>query len=127
MTKQVIVPSTVHPARGYSHAIKVGNTIYVAGQIALDREGNLVGGDNFEAQAEQAFQNLKLVIEAAGASLTDVVKLNIYLKRTEDMQAMRRIRRKVFGDYFPPATGVAIAGLALPEWLIEVDAVAVVE
>lgn len=127
MAKQIIAPSTVHPARGYSHAIKVGNTIYVAGQIALDREGNLVGGDNFEAQAEQAFQNLKAIIEAAGATMNDVVKVNIYLKRREDMQAMRRMRRKYFGDYFPPSTAVAIASLGLPEWLIEVEAIAVVE
>ncbi len=127
MAKQVIVPSTVHPARGYSHAIKAGNTVYVAGQIALDREGNLVGGDNFEAQAEQAFKNLKAVLEAAGATMNDVVKTNVYLKNREDMQAMRRMRRKYFGDHFPPSTAVTIAALGLPEWLIEVEAIAVVE
>ena len=66
MPKEIIAPPDVVPARGYSHAIKAGNTVYVAGQVAWDINGNLVGKGDFEAQARLALENLKRVLEAAG-------------------------------------------------------------
>lgn len=126
MAKQIIAPTNVHPARGYSHAIKVGNTIYVAGQVGRDEQGKTVEG-GFEAQADRAFANLALVLQAAGAKPTDIVKLNLYFKNMEDSSKLRDPWRKYLGKHFPATTAVQIVRLAEPEFLLEVEAIAVVE
>src|SRR3989337_1077487 len=126
MTKEIITPSNVHPARGYSHAIKVGNTVYVSGQVGIGADNQVAPG-GFEAQARQALENLKQVLEAAGASLKDVVKLNTYVKTVDFMPGYRDLRRSYFGDHYPASTLVQVAGLARPEFLIEIEAVAVTE
>ncbi len=126
MTKEIIIPANVHQTRGYSHAIKVGNIIYVSGQVGMG-EDNEVAAGGFEAQAKQALENLKRVLEASGASFKDVVKLNTYVTTMEFMPVYRELRRSYFGDYYPASTLIQVAGLALPEFLIEIEAVAVVE
>lgn len=126
MSKEFITPSGVHQPRGYSHAVKVGNTIYVAGQVAWDEQRRAVPGD-FEAQAVQALENLKRVLEGAGASLKDVVKINTYLKDLNDLPKYREIRERYFTPPFPASTTVQIVSLASPELLIEIEAVAVVD
>ncbi len=126
MTKEIIIPANVHQARGYSHAVKVGNTIYVAGQVGIG-EDNKVAAGGFEAQAKQALENLKRVLEASGAYFKDVVKLNTYVTTMEFMPVYRELRRSYFGDHYPASTLIQVAGLALPEFLIEIEAVAVVE
>lgn len=128
MPKQTINPPDVHPpiGRGYSHAVKAGNTVYVAGQVALNRSGNLVGKGDAAKQAEQVFQNLEAVLKAAGASFRDVVKINTYLTRADDLAKVREVRAKYLGASEPPAsTLVVISRLALPDLLIEVEAIAV--
>ncbi|MFC1976864.1 RidA family protein [Chloroflexota bacterium] len=126
MTKEIIIPANVHQARGYSHAIKVGNIIYVSGQVGIG-EDNKVAAGGFEAQAKQALENLKRVLEASGAYFKDVVKLNTYVTTMEFIQVYRELRRNYFGDHYPASTLVQVAGLVLPEFLIEIEAVAVVE
>jgi enamine deaminase RidA (YjgF/YER057c/UK114 family) len=79
MKKEYISPKGVYEPIGWSHAVKAGNTIYLAGMIGRDEQGKLVEG-GFEAQAVKAFENIKLTLEAAGASLKDVVKMTIYFK-----------------------------------------------
>ena len=117
MTKEIIIPANVHQSRGYSHAIKVGNTIYVAGQVGIGEDSKVVDG-GFEAQAKQALENLKRVLEASGASFKDVVKLNTYVTTMEFMSAYRELRRSYLGDHYPASTLGQVAGLALPELLI---------
>ena len=126
MTKEIIIPANVHQARGYSHAIKVGNIIYVSGQVGMG-EDNKVAAGGFEAQAKQALENLKRVLEASGAYFKDIVKLNTYVTTMEFMPVYRELRRSYFGDHYPASTLIQVAGLALPEFLIEIEAVAVVE
>ena len=126
MTKETIIPDNVHQARGYSHAIKVGNVIYVSGQVGIG-EDNKVAAGGFEAQAKQALENLKRVLEVSGASFKDVVKTNTYVTTMEFMPVYREVRRSYFGDYYPASTLVQVAGLALPEFLIEIEAVVIVE
>lgn len=126
MAKEFITPQGVHEPRGYSHAVKVGNTIYVAGQVAWDEKRQVVSG-GFEAQAVQALENLKRVLEAAGASFKDVVKLNTYIKDLNDLSKYREIRQRYFGPPLPASTLVQIVSLASPELLIEIEAVAVIE
>ncbi len=124
MPKEIIVPKNVHEARGYAHAIKAGNTIYVAGQVGYDEEGKLVGDG--AAQAERALLNLKGVLEAAGASLQDIVMLRIYTMDVEGFDKTAKFRRELFGGYHPPATLIVVKGLYGPGTVIEIEAIAVV-
>ncbi len=126
MTKETIIPANFHQAGGYSHAIKVGNTVYVSGQMGIGEDNTLVPG-GFEVQAKQALENLKRVLEAAGASFKDVVKLNTYVTAMEFMPVYQRLRRNYLSDPLPASTLVQVAGLGLPEFLIEIEAIAVVE
>ncbi len=126
MTKETIIPANVHQARGYSHAIKVGNIIYISGQVGIG-EDNKVAAGGFEAQAKQALENLKRVLEASGAYFGDIVKLNTYVTTMEFMPVYRELRRSYFSDHYPASTLIQVVGLALPEFLIEIEAVAVVE
>ena len=79
-SKEFLSPKTLIPPAGYSHIAKVnrGTIVYLAGQVSSDASGKLIGEGNFEAQAEQVFRNLKVAVEAAGGTMADIVKLNIY-------------------------------------------------
>ena len=127
MPKEIIVPENVYPVKGYSHAVKVGNTIYVAGQIALDEEGNLVGEGDVVAQTECDYENLKRILEAAGASMSDVVSMRIYTVDLEGFKKTGEIRRKYFGNHRPAMTAIGITELYNPGYLIEVEAIAVLD
>ena len=126
MEKEIIAPVNVSRARGYSHAIKIGNTIYVSGQVALDEEGNLMGEGDMIAQTERAYENLRRVLEAAGATITDIVKLTIFCRDSDSFAKTGEVRRKYFGNHFPATTAVEVNRLMDPDCLIEVEAVAVI-
>ena len=133
MTKEIFSPATLPPPVGYSHIAKVnkGTLIYLAGQVSSDPSGKLVGEGNFEAQAEQVFRNVKIAVEAAGATMADIVKLNIYLVAEvsqDEVPKMRAIRDRYVNKQKPPAsTLVVVSRLARPGWLIEVEAVAALD
>lgn len=126
MKKEFITPKGVHEARGYSHAIRAGNMVFVSGQVGWDEQRKIASGD-FEAQAVQAIENLKRVLEATGASLKDIVKLNTYLKDLKDLPKYREVRERYFKPPLPASTLVQIVSLASAELLIEVEAIAVME
>jgi enamine deaminase RidA (YjgF/YER057c/UK114 family) len=121
------------PTAGYSQVAEVtgGKTVFIAGQVAQDRSGNLVGNDDFRAQVQQVFENLKAAVEASGGSFDNVVKLNYYCAESVDaslIPAVREIRDKYVNTANPPvSTFVVVKRLVRPEWLIEVEAVAVVK
>ncbi|MDP2662445.1 MAG: RidA family protein [Dehalococcoidia bacterium] len=127
MAKEIINPPDVVPARGWSHAIKTGNTVYVAGQVGWDIEGKLVGKGDFEAQSRMALENLKRVLAAAGAQMTDVVQMNFYIINLEDFAKIRNPYREYFGKYYPCQTLTVISSLADPDLLIEIQAIAVID
>ena len=127
MAKEVIVPENVVRARGFSHAIKVGTTIYIAGQTATDEEGNIIGKGDIVTQTDRAYENIKRVLEAAGANITDIVMLNIYCTDLDGFTQTGEARKKHFGKHFPAATAVQINRLLLPDALIEVEAIAVLD
>jgi len=127
MPKEVIVPENVHRPRGYSHAIKVGNTIYVAGQVGLDENGNLVGEGDVVAQAERAYENLKRVLEAAGAAMTDIVRLDIYTTDLDGFMRTGEIQRKYLGKPYPAMVLIGIDKLGDPGSMVEIEAIAVVD
>ncbi len=126
--KQVISPDNVHRPFGYAHALQVANTIYVSGQIPLDLEGNVVGKNDIAVQTEQVYENLKRVLEAAGGTMTNIVMLNIYCRDIDAFDKKTRpLRKKYFGNYYPAITAVEVSRLYRPDFLIEVEAIAVVE
>ena len=133
MSKEIFSPATLPPPTGYSHVAKVnkGTLVYIAGQVSADASGKLVGEGNFEAQVEQVFKNLKLALEAAGATMADIVKMNTYLVAEvsqEDLPKMRAVRGRYFGSGTPPAsTLVYVSRLAQPGWMIEVEVVAAID
>ena len=114
--------------QGYSHVVEVrgGRTLYIAGQLALDRDGKLVGSGDFRAQVKQVFENLKVRLEESGASFKDVVKLNYFLTDASDLQALRETRDSYINLESPPAsTLVVVKRLVREEYLLEVEAIAV--
>lgn len=123
---EMINPSTVHqPIFAYSHAVRAGNTIYVSMQLPLDIDGKLVGVGDPAAQAEQVFTNLKNVLEAAGSSLNDVVKLTTFLLHSEQRPEVMEVRKKYFGDHKAPSVIGMIKDLSVEGALVQVDAIAV--
>jgi enamine deaminase RidA (YjgF/YER057c/UK114 family) len=118
-------PSVAAPLAAYSQGIEVppnARWLHVSGQIATDTTGAVPEG--IEAQARLAFQNLAAVLRSADMDLGNLVKLTMYLTRTEDVPAFRAIRDQFLGDARPAATLVVVQALVRPEWLVEVEAVA---
>ena len=133
MSKEIFSPATLPPPTGYSHVAKVnkGTLVYIAGQVSSDASGKLVGEGDFEAQAERVFANVKLAVEAAGATMADIVKMNTYIVASvdpADVPKMRAVRGRYFGSGTPPAsTLVYVSRLAQPGWMIEVEVVAAID
>lgn len=122
-------PTTIAKPTGYTHVVisTGGRTVYISGQVALDPTGNIVGKDDFRAQTQQVFENLKKALEAAGATFKDVVKLNYYVVDMKQIQTLREVRNLYVNTEAPPAsTLVEVRRLARDELLIEVEAIAVV-
>jgi reactive intermediate/imine deaminase len=124
-------PDTVAAAMGtYSQAVRVetGDAvwIHVSGQIAIDREGDIVGPGDLRAQTRQVFENLKAILEANGATFGDAVKIGTYLTTLDDLAAMREVRSEYLTSDPPASTAVQVVALVVPDALIEIDLVAVV-
>jgi enamine deaminase RidA (YjgF/YER057c/UK114 family) len=114
------------PPEPYAHAIRCGDTLYIAGQVAFDEQNQIVGVGDPQRQAEQVWRNISLAVEAAGGTLADVVKITIFLKDVRHASAEIAVRERLFEPgRFPVCTLVQVANLGLPELLMEVDAVAV--
>jgi 2-iminobutanoate/2-iminopropanoate deaminase len=122
-------PQTMHTPVGYSHVAEVrrGKIVYIAGQVAMDRRGDLVGKDDVSAQTQQVFENLKSAVESVGGMMKDIVKLNYYLVDISHLPAVRAVRDTFINTENPPtSTAVQVSRLFRPEFLIEVDAVAAI-
>jgi enamine deaminase RidA (YjgF/YER057c/UK114 family) len=127
--KEIIKPERgIHPLPWpYSHGIRIGETLYVAGQVALDEDLRLVGPGDAEEQARQTWRNIQAVVEAAGGKISDVVRVTTYVADLADVEAIHQVRREFFpdGDY-PVATVVQAAKLGLPGLLLETEAFAII-
>lgn len=114
------------PPEPYSHAVRCGDTLYIAGQVAFDERNQIVGIGDPGRQAEQVWNNIGLAVEAAGGTLADVVKITLFLKDVRHASAEISVRERLFeAGRFPVCTLVQVANLGLPDLLMEVDAVAV--
>lgn len=121
-------PEGMTEGTGYSHVVAAtGRLVAVAGQVAIDADGNVVGAGDAAAQAEQVFENLRLALAAAGATFADVVKLGFFVLDVGVLPAVREVRdRYVDPDRPPASTAVQVTALVRPEFLLEVEAWAVV-
>ena len=127
MSRQLINPSELHPAPGFSHvAVATGSTlVFFAGQVALDQEFNIVGGDDLRAQTVAAMRNLEVAMREAGATWEDVVRRTIYTTTPTEFETIASGISEVTGGAGDPAQTIAgVSGLALPELLIEIEATA---
>jgi 2-iminobutanoate/2-iminopropanoate deaminase len=116
-------PDWYEPYR-ISLAIKAGDLVFVSGQAGIDGSGRTVGAGDFEAQARQAFANVATVLEQAGATLADVVKVTIMVTDMSHLDVIVRLREEYFTEPYPADTLFQVAALAQPDWLVEIDAVA---
>jgi 2-iminobutanoate/2-iminopropanoate deaminase len=121
---QHVNPESVHAPGGYSHGvIASGRILVVSGQVGFDKNRKIVGAGDFAAQCAQAFENLLAVLKAGGAGPADVIRLGVILSDRQYLPALREIRARYFPAPLPSST-LFIAGLILPELLVEVEATA---
>jgi len=120
------------PLGAYSHVAEATGTrtIYIAGQVGVDRDGSLVGEGDVAAQTRQAYENLSLALAGAGATWADVAKLTTFLVSEDLVGDFAGAREEVFDRLFPdgacpPSTLLIVRGLVRPELLVEIEAVAV--
>ena len=130
MVKEIIqTGSAPKPLEDYSQAWSVtrAKLIFLAGQVSVDMSGDLVGSGDIALQTRTVMENLKKVLEGAGASLGDVIKLNTYVTNMAEYQERTRdIRREYFPQDFPASTLVEVKSLAHPEFMVEIEAIAAV-
>jgi enamine deaminase RidA (YjgF/YER057c/UK114 family) len=125
--RQVTNPPALHPAPGFSHIAEErgGRVVHFAGQVALDREFGVVGGDDLFEQTKAAMRNVEVALEAAGAGWGDVVRRTIYTLHPTEFETIARAISEVTGEAEEPAqTIVGVTGLALPGLLIEIECTA---
>jgi len=120
-----INPAGMTQPTAYSHLVKFDKLLFIAGQVALDGDGNVIGEGDMAAQLRQVFENLKSVLASEGADFSNIVKINIF---TTDIDALRQsfgIRSEYFGEHAPASTLVQIERLARPVFLVEIEAIAI--
>lgn len=123
-----IQPDGLHSLPLFTHVVKAGSTVYIAGQAALDAGGQVVGQGDITAQTTQTFENLKTALASVGADFSKLVKLTIYATDPSHLRPIADVRRQYLGSPDPVAsTFVAVSSLALPPLLVEIEAVAVLD
>ena len=131
MDKQFFNPEGLLKPGAYTPAVSVtgGTTIYISGQVSQDAAGNVVGEGNLLAQTRQVYRNLGIALSAAGATFADVVKLNVYVVgyQSEHRALLQSVREGYVSKSHPPAsTLIGVQALARPEYLVEIEAIAVI-
>jgi reactive intermediate/imine deaminase len=125
--EEIRAPGQPEPLSHYTDAVRVeGPLLFVSGVVPVDADGRLVGGDDVVAQARQVFANMGAVLEAAGATFADVVKVTLFLTDVSDRPCINVVREETFGPTRPASTLVEVAALAVPGARLEVEAIAVV-
>ena len=102
-----------------------GTLLHVSGQVALGLDGDTVGRGDIERQTIQVLENIKALVEAAGGTLIDVARIVVYLTTREHLPTVLNVRRRYFQEPYPASTAVVVVGLAHPDWLVEIEATAV--
>jgi len=128
MTERRLISSgsPYEPLIGFSRAVRVGNTIYISGTVAWGEDGKLTAPGDMYSQARQAISNIEKALEEMGATLKDVVRTRIYVTDISRLEEAARAHGEAFGEVRPASTMIEVSGLAQPEMLVEIEAVAVV-
>ena len=121
--RKPIVPPGLSANPAFSPGVQVGDLLYVSGQVAQDGEGNTVGIGDAGAQTRQIMSRIQTIVEAAGATMQDVVKITTFLVNIDDYPAFSQARSETFPTDPPASSTVVVAGLVRPEFLVEVEAV----
>ncbi|MBI3793060.1 MAG: RidA family protein [Gemmatimonadetes bacterium] len=122
-----INPAGLSTPTGYSHVVVEadGRTVHIAGQVALDSTGTVVGAGDFKAQAERVYENLRIALASVGATFSDLVKTNTYVTDMRNVAVLREVRGRYYdAANLPVSTAVQVAALARADWLIEIEATA---
>jgi reactive intermediate/imine deaminase len=125
--KERIQPEGLTNPPAYAQVVKAGNTVYLAGQTAIDARGQVVGRGDITAQTTQVFENIKKALKSARADFSDVVKITVYITDPRFREPAAEVRKRYFTDSLPASTLLVVTGLASPDYLIEVDVIAVVD
>ena len=120
-----INPAGMTQPTGYTYLVKHGDTLYIAGQVGLDGDGNIVGEGDIAAQFRQAMENLKIILASKGADFSDVVKTTIYTTSIAEFRKTAAIRAEYFGGQAPANTLVQIERLAMLVFMVEIEAIAI--
>lgn len=121
--------SVAKPMGPYSQGIKTygGILLFISGQVPENAQGDIVGVGDFRVQAVQVMENLKAMVEAGGGTLRDMVKLTIFLTDIRNYKVISEVRAQYFEGAYPASTLVEVNRLVRPEWMLEIEAIAVVE
>ena len=126
MTIEAFGSDRVH---GFAQAVRLGQLLFVSGQVAWDEDGRVVGPGDALRQARQAFANLRATLESGGSSLDRVGKITMFATSPDHLGPLREARHELFGPvgHYPASTFVVVSGLASPDLLVEIEAIALVE
>jgi reactive intermediate/imine deaminase len=131
MNKVSINPETVSkPIKPYfAHAVKCsgGNLLFISGQISRDAKGNLVGKGDIKAQTRQVLENIKAILASQGANMESIVKVTVFLTDLRNFEAVAEVRQEYFQNNVPASTLVGVTGLVSSDYLIEIEAIAVID
>lgn len=119
-------PRLPRPSAPYAHVVRSGNLVFMSGAVGKRPDGTVVKGD-IEAQFSQALENTRAALAAVGARPDDVVRVTLYLTSMADKARLDRMREEFFGPDWPAAVAVGVTALASPDYMVEMDAIAVVE
>ena len=129
MKRQISSPRLAQPNGHFSHATIVearGKLLFISGMTARTVDGTIAGVGNVEAQTRQVCENLKAACEAAGGSLKDICRVDVYVRNIEDFEIIHKVRREYFEAPLPASTLVEVSKMVKPEYLIEISAIAVI-
>jgi enamine deaminase RidA (YjgF/YER057c/UK114 family) len=130
MSKQQIVSKKLRqPSGHFSHATAVaaaGKLVFISGMTSRRADGTIAGIGDIEAQTRQVCENLKAAVEAAGGSMDDICRVDVYIRNMEQFDAIHRVRREYFREPLPASTMVEVVKMTHPDYLIEINAIAVI-
>jgi 2-iminobutanoate/2-iminopropanoate deaminase len=121
-----MVPGMSEPVSHFTHVVSsAGRIVFVSGCVATDAQGRVVGGSDVVAQARQVHENIKRCLAAAGATFADVCKVTVFLRNVNDREKVNTVRKEYFGAHRPASTLVEVSRLVREEYLVEIEATAV--
>ncbi|MCC7104851.1 MAG: RidA family protein [Chloroflexi bacterium] len=125
--EQLVAAGAAPPAGPFSAGIKSGQSVFVAGQVPIDAQGKTVAIGDIRGQTRQVLRNMQAVLEAGGATFDDVVKVTVFMTDVSQMAGVQEVRQEFFKAPHPASTMVQVSQLISPDWLLEIEAIAVID